>query len=132
MIDDVAVRAALRAVLLTVSGLPSAIAWENRKFQPPNNAPWVRETYLPGIEFQSANDLVQGDALVQYDVIFPAGSGTETAEALANDIKAAFKPANAIGPDIGIVRSERDPGRTEDDIWYVIPVRITWRAFSFN
>lgn len=127
MIDHRTVRSKLREQLLTVAGLPSARSWENRNFKPPTGEKWVRETYLPGDERQSANDMVEAVGVVQYDLYCPAGAGTEEIEDLADAIKEAFKPSSVVGSLVRIDRSERLPGRQEPK-WYSVPVRVSWRV----
>jgi len=130
MIDHVAVRQALRTRLLTVSGLPTALAWENRNFQPTNNSPWIREYYYPDPERLVAQDLIEGTGFVSYDVVYPVNSGTEDAEGLADDIKAIYEPPGSLANNLSIISSVRDPGFSEHP-WYYVPVRIQWRAHSF-
>lgn len=128
MIEHRQIRATLRAQLLTVPGLPAAKSWENRGFQPPSGADWVRETYLPGGEWQSASDALTCVGLVQYDLFTPADSGTEAIEDLADAIKSAFRPPQSLS-GVVIERAERLPGRV-DGPWYMVPVRIGWRAHA--
>lgn len=131
MIDHVAVRQAIRTRLLTVVGLPSDIAWENRAFDPPNDgSAWLREFYYPDPERQVANDVIEGTGFMTYDVVYPANAGTEAAEGLADDIKAVFEPPGSLAANLSIISSVRDPGFTQLP-WYYVPVRIAWRAHSF-
>ena len=130
MIDHVAVRQALRTRLLTVVGLPTDIAWENRAFEPPDESTWIREFYYPDPEFQPAFDVIEGTGFWTVDVVVPISSGTETGESLADDIKAAFEPPGALAANISIVSSVRDSAFVEHP-WFYIPVRIQFRAHSF-
>lgn len=130
MIDTVALRNALRVILVGVSGLPVARSWENRQFTPPDPpADWVRETLMPAIERQASDGNVEAIGVVQYDLFTPAGKGTEAIEALADTIKTVFKPRTVPAPNIIIDRSERGTAQQEP-LWYQIPVRITYRAFA--
>ena len=132
-IDHKALRLALRAILLTVSGLPSARAWEARTFEPPNPpAPWLRETLIPGSERLIATNNIMELGIYQLDLYHPeTDEGTETVEALADAVKTAFRPTTNISTFGVVERAERLGGR-RDHPWYIIPVRISYRAHGVN
>lgn len=127
MISYRAIRSVLRAHLLSLPNLPDA-AWENRSFTPTLGTPWMRETLLPADERQTASDTLQALGLTQFDVVYPADSGTETAEDMADTIKHHFRPPQVVG-GVVIERADRLPGRI-DGAWYMVPIRIHWRAHS--
>lgn len=131
-IEHKEIRLTLRNQLDTVVGLPAAAnrAWENRKFEPPTDT-WIRETFLPNEEGLVANQLLEALGFVVYDVFHPEGEGTEDAEDLADDIVQAFVHGTTINGsvDVTIDRAERQPGSLESE-WYMIPVRISWRAYA--
>ena len=130
MIDQIVLRQAFRVILGGVSGLPTARAWENRSFIPPNPPMnWVRETHLPAVERQISDGMVEAVGVMQYDLFTPAGNGTEAIEALAHAVKTAFKPKTAPAVNIIIDRAECGAGRP-DPPWYFIPVRLTYRAYA--
>ena len=135
MISHKAIRQGIRQVLLAVnnSDLPDEdnIAWENQDFTPPEIIPWLRETMIPGTERQTATDTIQSVGIMQYDVFWPAGQGTEDAEQLADDIITAFAPHTQIGANALTFRSER-LAAVADEKWYIIPIRLTWRAHSIG
>lgn len=127
MISYRAIRSALRAHLLLLPELPQA-AWENREFKPRPNTSWLRETLLPADERQTASNTLQALGITQYDLFYPAESGTETAEDMADAIKHHFRPPQSVG-GVVIERADRLPGRV-DGAWYMVPIRIHWRAHS--
>ena len=131
MIDHKEIRQGFRAVLLTVSDLPANRSWENREFTPPTGTEWIRETLLPSDESVSASDTITAIGTMQYDVFWPFGGGTEGAETLADAIKAAFEPNTTISTHAHVYRAERLAGRVDDN-WYIIPVRLTYRAHAIG
>ena len=135
IIDHSEIRKGIRTVLLTVtnSDMPDDkdIAWENRTYKPIIGTPWIRETMLPGLERQSASDTIESVGVMQYDVFWPAGTGTESIEKLVDDIKVVFKPTTAIGNNSLVFRAER-LSAIIDDKWHQIPVRLTWRAHAIG
>ena len=130
MIDHKALRQGILTILLTVSGLPSERSWENREFTPPTTE-WIRETLLPSDESVSASDTITAVGTMQYDVFWTFGDGTEDAEDLADAIKEAFEPNTTISTHAYVYRAERLAGRVDDN-WYIIPVRLTYRAHAIG
>jgi len=129
------VRQGIRAILLGITdpAMPSAvnIAWENRKYNPQKGVAWIRETLIPGAERKVAFDELQTVGIVQFDLNWPLGNGTEEIEALVDTIKDAFAPNTTIADHALVYRTERLAGRA-DDKWYTIPIRLTYRAFAFS
>lgn len=133
MIDYRAVRQGLRAILLAVPGLPTARAWENRAFTPPNPPErWVRETLLFSSERLMATNTLEASGVMQYSLFEPAGVGTESVEDFGRTVRAAFKPTTTV-PAVGLIvdRAECITGMQEPQ-WYHVPIRITWRAYAAN
>ena len=91
----------------------------------------MRETLLPGSERQAATDTIRAVGIMQYDLFVPKGAGTEAAEALVDAIKDAFKPVTAIGAHSLVWRAERLSGRS-DQKWFIIPIRLTYRAHAIG
>ena len=136
-IEYAPIRTGIRTIVLALSAIPDEdhFAWENRDFDPPKEDIWVRETFLPGSEFQIATGLERATGIAQYDVNYPAGKGSEIPSALADAIKNAF-PTNttvldASGVSAEVYRSER-LAASNDNVWYTIPVRLSWRAHGFS
>lgn len=133
MNDYPAIRAALRGRLFTVEGVDEAqFASQNRPFKPTIGTSYVRETFLPASEPQVAAAHTMAVGLVQYDVMCPAGEGTEEAEALVVRIGNAFKPCQHIaeGPvSVEVVRSEPRTPNKADGAWFMFPIQITWRCY---
>lgn len=135
MISYSELRAGIRNVLLAVNSpnMPSSdnIAWENRAYKPKVDTPWIREKLLPGLERQVASQTLRGVGLMQLDLFWPAGKGTEDAEDLADDIKDAFPPVTTVGTHSLVYRAERLPAITDAE-WHQIPIRLTWRVHSIG
>lgn len=154
MLDHEGIRKTFRQILLGVDNplmvVAGRIAWENAKFSPPDPALddpkgclWLRETYLIVTEKQPAYGYLELTAIMQYDVFGPAGGGTEKPARLAKIIGDTFGPGTglvAIGPSgepvqISLIRAE--PGNGNESaygghVWYMIPVRITFRAYGLT
>lgn len=136
-IDDDAVRKVLREHLQGVTDYPgdALVAWENRVFDPPDDGDtlWLRETLLPADDTKVATGLIQGIGIYQVDVMYPKGRGSEVPEAMAKNIKLHFQPATHIGTTtrLEIDRSARLRAGV-DDVWYMIPVRISFRTYAFT
>lgn len=140
------IRQAMRARILAASGLSSvAKAWTNRVFTPPNPAAlWMRESFMPAVERKAATATLVLDAIFQYDVFDGVGKGEEDAEAIAEIIGNLFLPGTGIsgaGVQVELVRTEKLQGReagmqgngsSKDDrqVWYMVPVRVTIRAYG--
>lgn len=129
MIDHDAIRRGIRVVLSTVTGLPTVRSWENREFNPTPNTPWIRETLIPGTERQVATDVIESVGIAQYDLFWPAGTGTETPEQLADLIKDTFQPITTVAASTVVWRAER-LAAIADAKWYQIPIRLTWRSHA--
>jgi len=132
MISVKEVREALRSVLITGNVIANtSIAWEGRKFDPAGKTIWLQELIAPDAEMTRTEQLSTVLVTVQYNVVTPAGSGTEIAEALVNSIKALFSinatATNTItltSGDILIVGSiEQIPAETID-AWRYTGVRL--------
>ena len=135
MNDHHAIRLALRKQLLTVSGLPAAKQWENQTFTPPTDgSPWLRETLLPAGEQFVASSMWEATGLVQYDLMYPMGDSIEDPDALADAVSQVFRPPKTIGSATKVIidRAERGAGQVTDNVWYMLSVRIRWRAYAYS
>jgi Bacteriophage related domain of unknown function len=131
-IDHLALLRLLRARLLTVSGLPTARAWENEDFAPPNPpAPYIRETFLPASDRTLATNLRQATGLVQYDLFHLRGSTIVTPYQVADAIALAFNQTPALSATAWVDHAERGRGEAEA-VYFRVPVYVTWRAFAPN
>jgi len=132
MIDYPSIRLGMRAILLAVPSLPTDIAFENREFDPPDaKTPYIRETLLPGEERHVASNSIMAVGIMQYDILWPAGDGTEDPEALADAIRDAFRPVTTIDAHTTVYRVDR-LGGVPDEKWYRIPIRLTYRSYSIQ
>ena len=135
MIDYTAIRQGIRVILTSLPSpyMPSSnnMAWENRAYTPEPSTPWLRETLIPGSERKVATDEIQVVGITQLDLMWPLGKGTEEVEALGLAIQNAFKPETKVADHAVVYRTERLTG-INDEKWYMVPVRLTWRAFAFS
>lgn len=132
-------RSALRANLLTVSGLPP-VAWQNRAFEPTPGSPWLRETLLPaGANLASiagviTEALLREDGIYQITVFYPAGGDLKAAESLVDSIRSAFRPGIVVthgGIAAVCTRAEVARAVQEPD-WYGIPISIRYYLHRLN
>lgn len=128
MIDDTAIRSALRVKLLSIEGLPTDNDWQGRTFEPVEGVPYMRETLIPNNEIISANKELRAQGIYQIDYTAPIN--TTGAESKAKDIKQGFQPPQQLmNGQMEIYQAEVLQGR-EEGIWYRVPVRIYYRVFS--
>lgn len=143
MLNHDKIRRSMRAILFAGEGMPEAesgqYAWENRTFTPPNPANlWIEELYFPGQERQIASDQIFMAGVMQYNLCWPQGLGTETPERLAAVIENQFQPGTTISksaPQIATMRAARKAGfisTRHDQAWYVLPVSITINVWDLK
>lgn len=126
------IRKGLRSILVGVlSGPVPSIAFENRGHTPAEGVPWARETLLPNNVRRTAFDLNQLEGIYQVDIFWPSNDGTEIPEDLADDLRDAFLPGTSLTAHANVYRSERTLSRQEPS-WYILSVRVYWRAFEFT
>lgn len=127
MIDHKAVINTIRTQAKTATGWPpeDQVDRENVEFDKPQDKLWIKESYVPGQEFQNATGQTMMRGHVEYAVMIPRGSSTEQADSLSLAIRNVFKPSTGLGGLITVVRAERLPGTpASEGPWYKIPVRI--------
>ena len=122
-------RAALRAHLDTLAGLPS-VHWENQHFEPQDGLPFLRETMMPADEPLTANNERTAFGVYQLDVFIPTGTSISAGENLADSIKELFRPAQIVSgvklEKAVVLQGSLDPP------WYIIPVRVDYRVHQQN
>lgn len=129
------IRGALTARALTASGLPAARAYEGVPSDPTVGTPYVSFTLLPTQERpatlgQAGDTLRQG--MFQVSLFYPAGSGTGTAEAMADTVKGVFVPGTDLTQGSTTVRiryAERGQVQMQPD-FLMVPVTIGWWLHS--
>lgn len=96
-----ALRADLRNTLLTVPGLPAAIAWEGREFTPPAATRWAREMLYPlGTEQASLGPSGSVRDTLVYEIEIhdpPTSAGLSELETLVDTIMYAYPPGVTVG-----------------------------------
>ncbi|CDH43849.1 phage tail terminator-like protein [Candidatus Contendibacter odensensis] len=134
-------RAAFRTQLLTLAGLP-AVAWQNRAFTPPNNAPWCKEALLPGEGRYAAfgadgisNGAMQQVGIYQITLVMPSGADTVAADTLADRIISLFRPGTRLTMSTGdVITCENawaSPSQQEPT-GFSLPVSVRYRFFRLN
>jgi hypothetical protein len=132
------VRQVLREKLLTVPGIPATALHEaeNRPIVPPGpETPlWIREKMVPIAEPLVATGQTRTRGYMQWDVVAPAGRGTEEVEDLTTAILATFKRQvlNSQGIQVYIYDTDRAQGRKESEIWWSKPVFVYWAVHAIT
>lgn len=130
-------RAAFRAKLQSIAGLPSAVAWEGRPFDGRLTAPYIRESFRPlasTVRALGQGGTIQHRMTGNLSVFYPAGKGTLEVETAAGLLLEGFAPGTALvyGVAKGVVmQAERAPLVQETD-WLSCPVTITIIAYTAN
>lgn len=125
------VRGALTARANTTAGLPSSRAYEGVTFSPTVGTAYVAYTLIPTQERpstlgQDGQTLRQG--LFQISLYYPAGTGTGTAEAMADAVKSNFVPGTSLTQNSVTVRvsyAERSQCMVTPD-WVQCNVTVGW------
>jgi hypothetical protein len=108
-------------------------AWENKRFKPPANEPWLTYFFVPlssVISTIGPQGYNEHQGYVQIDISIPADSGERDAHALFDKVEACFPPASAFiheGQAISILSVTRSGGR-EVDGFYKISCTVRWKA----
>ncbi len=128
------IRAALEVRLAGTTGIPT-IAWENVKFEPTTGTPYVRARLLntsrrPAV--RGINPQMRYQGVLQLFLRYPEGTGTATAQAMANTIIERFNTGEDLisnGVYVTIDYSEQ-LGAYNDSPFYVVPVNVHWHSFN--
>jgi hypothetical protein len=125
-----------------VVNMPALRAWENIKFVPHAEKPYVREQYLPGPTTQiTLGATAQLEGLVTYvlQVFVPSNVGIGAASEYADALLTHFAPGTAItlsSGDYFAVRRDVAPFRGQllqaDSLHAVIPVTVPLRLRTTN
>ena len=139
-------RYALRAVLLTVPGMPRDpsnptklnLAKPNRDFTPRLGVAWVREGCTPGPEQLKSLPATGGKLRTQgtyfLDVFLPENEGEAASDTLVGNLRLAFRPSTKLrynNQSLTVVRFAAANGLNKDG-WYHIPITIAWYADDTN
>lgn len=129
------IRGALQNRLLTVSGLPSSVAYEGVPFKPVQGTPFVEPVFQP-INGRPAtcgpDHFVLHEGLFNVAVVYPAGQGTGAAEAMADLIKEAFRAGTVLTLNANQIRTHWAERKAvlHDAGWVRVPVSISWYLYS--
>jgi hypothetical protein len=121
--------------------LPTARAWENREFVPPQGTPWVKEEYLPGPMSFGANKWLLAEPMYVVKVNVPTDTGYLASVAYANAVLVLFKPASAfpmpngntltVRGDVAPFMGQRLPNADHAG-FSVVPVTVPFRCYTAN
>lgn len=143
MINQKASHLALRARLLTVVGLPSVEAFENKQTVPTAGQPYLAEQFVPAtsrmLSFPAAKGTVEETGLYVIQWYGVDDTGISAIRDGVQAILAAFAPGTTITSTAGdVLKVRSDVGPTAGQIvqidggWAVCTVKIPWRAWSQN
>jgi hypothetical protein len=131
------IRAAFRAKLQTVSGLPSTIEWEGKEANPSVDQPYMRETVTPIFSDPRAlgrGGTIQHRILCRAKLFFPSDNGTLAIETAAGKLLEAFPPGSSLvyGATSGMVFKTETSGLITETAFISLTVTITVTAYSAN
>lgn len=127
-------RAACRARLLTVSGLPD-MSWEGIGIGYGFDGPYINESFRPIYSQKRAvgpTGTVLHRCTFNLTLFYPAGKGTVDIEAMAGAILAAFAPGTSLvyGTAKGLVEQAERRGLGQSPDYLDCPVIITLSAYT--
>lgn len=142
MINHLAAQLAMRNRLLTVSGLPSAEAWELKRFTP-TGAPYIADQFIPAtstlLTVPAQHGLIEETGIYVVQFFGLDGADLSTIRTPADAIVAVFAPETAIATTAGdVVRVRSNPGPFAGQIlpmengYAVCTIRVPWYAHSQN
>lgn len=109
------------------------VAWENIKFTPILDEPWVRPTLLSGtttVLDLCANQVPSGSYRV--DVFYPLGAGPGDALDLIDVITEEFRAAGVMSllDTVLVIGAISQSQRLIDDAWMMMSLDIAWQAYE--
>lgn len=143
MIDRVQAQLALRGRLLSVPGIPTHNAFENKAFTPTTGTPYLADQFVPAttrlVAFPAQSGTVEETGLYVIQWYGLTDSGITDIGAGVQAILAAFAPGTTItttGGDVIRIRSDVGPQGGQitplDSGFAVCVVQIPWRAQTTN
>lgn len=128
-------RAACRAKLLAVAGLPTQIAWEGEGVDAGFTGPYIREAFRPIFSARralGAGGTIEHRCTFNLTLFYPAGRGTLDVEAAAGLILAAFEPGTSLvyGTAKGLVLQAERRGLVQEPDYLNCPIIITLVAHT--
>ena len=135
MIDWNKAKLAIRNRVLAVwPSIPGQ--WDGQSFTPPDDkALFFIEQLMPVAERCVATNMVEGIAIIQYEVSTDASNALFDAEALALKVADEFKPGSDFtysGTSVTVDRCERSQTYKVEDKWWRLPIRIRIRTYVVN
>lgn len=106
------------------------IAWENLKYTPSSDTPYVEVRHRPAISTQRSlgTNIYKYAGFVSFNVYYPQQLGTQPALALIDDIETIFK-------DPGLEAFHFYPATIERvgemEGWYVINITIPYKMYVY-
>lgn len=143
MIDHAAAHLAMRNLLLAVSSLPAARAFENVAFTPVAGTPYVAEQFVPAtssaVTVPVARALVEETGLYVVQWFGLDGAGISAVRTGVDAVLAAFAPGTSVTSTAGdVIRVRSDTGPRASQIlpqpngFAVCTITIPWYAYSQN
>lgn len=131
--------AALELRVSDVEGIPT-IAYENVKFTPVTDVPFVRTRFIPisrtqkvvGVDQNNKPFWLDYQGIFQLVIYMPESQGQRETNILVNNICDKFEAATDLefnGVYVTIKKVERARGLNEAP-WFKTPVSIYWQSFS--
>lgn len=130
-------RAACRALLLSVAGIPSDIAWEGENKSAGFAGPFIREAFRPIFSDKRAigpSGTVLHRCTFNLNLFFPAGKGTIEIETAAGLILEAFRPGTSLvyGGSSGMIQKAERMGLGQSPDFLDCPIIVTLTAHTAN
>lgn len=133
------IQAALETKLSTVVNVP-AIAFENTKFDPTTDVPYLKTRFLPtdrsqkvlGVGADKKPIWQEYHGLFQIVINVPEGTGSKTTNDLVNNIINVYEAATDLsfnGVYVTVKKAERTRGYNETP-WFKTSVNIYWYSHS--
>lgn len=127
-------RAAFRAALLEINGLPEQ-HWEGRKYQPTKGRAYVSEQFRPISSVPRATGIggtIAHTSTANFTLHYPADDGTLSIDVMAARIMDKFSPGSTLNYEATnaiVMQAERAPLVQEPD-WINCAVIITVVAYT--
>lgn len=126
-------RAELRRILLSVSGVPDS-AFEEQEFKPTPGVAWIKERLVKGPSFTStlgSHGTTEEQGIYELDLQWPVNGVKADGEDLADKIRLAFWHGRGIesagaDPIKGRVTASEARRMVPGEPWVVYPVRVSF------
>lgn len=130
------IRSAIRAKLMTLNGLP-AQAWEGRVYTPIKGTPYISESVRPissEVRGLGLGGYIAHTVTANFQLHYPAGTGTTAIDALAGNLLQLFRPGTALvhSASSATVQQAERTGLQQEPDWTNCTVIITLVGHTVN